>query len=384
MKIKYRIEMVSGREIELRDEMMEALVNGDIDLVEKDIQNGYQLNQRIKLALNDGCPKTMPIMIAVLAKNIEMVDLLVRYGAKLDMGKEHAVLYACQTCEEEMIRHIASLGAKVNVWDARGFNEYGHILSYFENSWEKQKVLFELLEELGVDVVKAGGAALRDSIKNLSPYLEKYGLEESEKIWYRHAIDYMLSKHVDVDYAVVDEVFAQRNQTALGTAVYDGYLEGVKLLVEHGADITIEGPEGRPYVVACQRGFKEIADYLREHEDPKLHDEAYLTALALERNMPQALIDFLKTDNPELEDTTEEHEIEYVRFLHFQELYEYRVKRTDYVVLTNEIDDYVKYLLWHPTKKKICYYDPEMEDFGELAGYEKFWADPFGYLDRMM
>ena len=32
MKIKYRIEMVSGREIELRDEMMEALVNGDIEI----------------------------------------------------------------------------------------------------------------------------------------------------------------------------------------------------------------------------------------------------------------------------------------------------------------------------------------------------------------
>ena len=383
MREKYKKVTIGYREVELRDEMISAIAKGNCAAAEHELKNGYPVNQKIELSRGDGAPKTMPIMIAILAKNREMIALLVHYGAKLDLGKEHAFLYACLTRDETIIRFVAGLGAKRNVWDARGMNEYRYITSE-EHTWEKQKHLYDLLEELGVNVQTGGGAAIRQSILHLSDPKGKSKRAKEARIWYRHILDYMLERKADVNYCVVDSVFALKNDTPLNVAAYEGYLEGVKLLVEHGADVTIEGPSGRPYIAACQQGYRKVAAYLRQKENPKLHDEAYLTKLAREKNMPEKLIAFLKQKKPKLQDTTGEHEITYVRFLTFMELYEYKVRRTNYVVLASEIEDYDKYLLWHPTKQKVCCYDPEMEEFIEFGSFAKFWAKPFDYLDRMM
>lgn len=55
--------------------------------------------------------------------------------------------------------------------------------------------------------------------------------------------------------------------TALQTACYGGYLQAVKLLIEHGADITARTPSGSTcLILAAKIGDPAVVSYLLEQD----------------------------------------------------------------------------------------------------------------------
>ena len=56
-------------------------------------------------------------------------------------------------------------------------------------------------------------------------------------------------------------------------------------LLEHGADVSMEPDWGRPYQIALSENKFEMAQYIKELEDPSLHDVKAREQFAREKNM---------------------------------------------------------------------------------------------------
>lgn len=62
---------------------------------------------------------------------------------------------------------------------------------------------------------------------------------------------------------VVNDVAGKSRNFALGSAIMDGRLDLVKLLVEYGADVNVLYAKRTPLIDAQRMGHEEIAEYLR-------------------------------------------------------------------------------------------------------------------------
>ena len=343
-----------------------AVWENNIETVTRYIEDGWNVNEIIEVNEQE---KITPIVLAVLKANYDMIDFLISHKAKLDCGRGHAMQYAIKLRNETLIRYLHKRGAKLT--GVKGTKAYNSIIYRFQTTAERIR-MFETLEDIGLSMKDYAGGALREII--LDCPLEGRD-DESLKFLLEHGADINFNKEDDS---------GSGDHTPLAIAAAYSDIELVKLLVEHGADVSMETDWGRPYQIALSENKFEMAQYIKELEDPSLHDVKAREQFAREKNMPDSLIALIREGEATITRESGEGEFDNEwRLLSITDIYEYNADGKKCIVLANCFDCSTGFLLlWNPRNKKICYWDTNMELYGVFASFDKFIENPFYYLDR--
>ena len=110
----------------------------------------------------------------------------------------------------------------------------------------------------------------------------------------RQAVDFFLAHGVDINFRARDQVFSD-SATPLLVAARNRDLNLCRLLVEHGADVSLSNRDGdRPYTVAVEQDDAALAAYFKSLEPPELHSLANRLHELKPYKLPPDLLDFLQ------------------------------------------------------------------------------------------
>lgn len=238
------------------DSFLDAVVKNNSYKIRKSLQNGFNPNyifKKYKFAT--------ALIIASEIGNIEIVKLLLEYGADTDIQTENrvtALISAIANDHIEIVKLLLEYGADTNVQDEDGWvplmsaTEIGNI--------EIVKLLLEYRADINIKT-KNGGTALIIASQN--------GYIEVVKLLLEHSAD----TNVQDENEVTPLMFASSN----------GYIEIVKLLLEYNVDTNVQGENGvTALMFASQNGYIEIVKLLLEHNvDTNIQAENGATALML-------------------------------------------------------------------------------------------------------
>lgn len=343
------------------NEIYNAVFYGEIDKLEGYIKNGWNVNEKIPMELWD---TRTPVMIGVKFQDYDLIEFLLKHKAKLDMRYHHALLEAISSTDEEMIRYVVSKGAKLEVEDHCGRNAYNYAYKEYSAGGANY---FPLLQELGLDIRNNAAGVLRSCI-----------CRDDHEIF-----DYVVSLGVDID---CEEKSSKT--TPLRTAIHCGNYEFVKKIVNLGANLELESKYGRPYIEALFLSRFEIAEFLRECENPELHSPDKMLTLAESYCLPEEVIAMMQNKDRKIYRSKFEEEADedsYFEIIKLEGLFEYKIGRKKYLCISSQVEEYpTLFLLWDAKKSKVVYYDYEQDLFGEFGSWKKFSMNPFRYIDAVL
>ncbi|XP_046554286.1 ankyrin repeat domain-containing protein 50-like [Haliotis rubra] len=213
-----------------------ACRGGDAELVK------YILSQKIIDMNSLGHDKNTPVMVAVECDHKEVVEVHLKYEAKLllgDKNRDDALHRACYAGQFDVVKYLLSL-TSVDI-NSRGLQKRTPLMVAAEQG---HKEVVELLVKHGADLF------LRD----------EHGDNALHRACYPGRFDvvkYLLSLNsVDINSGGF-----KKRTPAMSAAVW-GQTKVAKLLVKHGADLSLSGIEGNVLHVACQRGQLDHVKYI--------------------------------------------------------------------------------------------------------------------------
>jgi len=291
-----------------------------------------------------------PLELALMNNCFASVKWLVEHGANLNT--HHSFLVAVRYCQENIIRYLVEHGAKV-VDEA-----YANYDPYEQALFGEKIANLPLIHELGYQVEKYGVPAFRQAVMD----------------WNYEAVNFFISHGVDInDYET--EFSYPKTTTALCLAARFTDLKMCKHLVKHGADVTIPEKGGmRPYHIALERGYLEMADYFKSLEPTERHDlESKLSSLKLYK-LPDDLIEFLQGEQLRLHcGTGRDNDVAFIDFFSLADTLPMKIKRGNYLRISSCVHGYdTVYVLWSPKLKQIVLYDYEHEELKTIAPFDDF------------
>lgn len=227
--------------------MANMILHEDINGLMAELENGWNINEEFIVCKYI---KELPVILALYYNKLEVVGFLIKNGAELNRKGKPAIPAAADSCSIDTIKLLLKHGAELNAANNIGSNAIHRALI------NKRYHLIPELIALGIDV-KQDGAILRSAV-----FKRQYT-----------AIQILLDQNMDVNYHTPDMVFPY-NPTALCVAARNNDFATVKLLVEHGADVTIKDACGdRPLTAAQKNKNNEMIEYLRALEPEEGHNE---------------------------------------------------------------------------------------------------------------
>ena len=332
-----------------------AIYNNDLEALKKLL--GKRINKIIKI--NGAYPEPFtPLEVALYLNKKDIIKYLVDNNASYK-GKFHPkpIEIAVRCCDAETVRMFQN--------DLDSFDEEKKAELFKAVFWgDNQTENIDALESLGVTIAKYGGLMLRYSAFHNDIETVKFFLE----------------KGADVNYHKADSVFNDTS-TPILEAVRCNNFEIVRLLVEHGADISIKNKHGEsPYSLAVKNGNREIIELLAKYESKDLHNMKSKNAALQKYNLPNSLVDFLKGDKLKINFTNDKY-CKFIRFYQYLDTVETRWKRKKVLSLVAEVDNYsVVDIVWQPDKQMICGIDEEHCTFTPLASWEEFYMNMERYV----
>ncbi|WNC15930.1 ankyrin repeat domain-containing protein [Brevibacillus brevis] len=335
------------------------IYEGDVAALREALAQGWDMEQQIELSRYTS---VSPLHLALLAEQLPVVKLLIEHGANLNDREEPAFLIAVRYCDEETVRFVASQGARLDARNRVKSNAYSQ--AYYGN-----KANIPLIHELGLDIRKHGGYALRTAV-------DRRDLQ---------TVAWMLDHGADINFNATDQVYPYQ-ATPLTVAARNGDLAMVKYLVQRGADVTQTEKGGeRAYTIAVSGKHAEMADFLRSVEPPAFHDRENKLHALRSYKLPPELIAFLSGSDLCLELPNNECEVDYVQFFSLTDTVEMKAGRRKLLRLSAEVDNYSSIVIvWNPKAKCIGYYDEEHEEYGDLCPFAEFLAHPGVYLQKIL
>ncbi len=227
-----------------------------------------------------------------------------------------------------------------------------------------------LIHELGLDIKQHGGDVLRQAV-----------LDHDYK-----TLTYLLDQGADINYNQPDMVYPYR-ATPLTVAARMGKMDMVKLLIEHGADVTLAEKGGeRPYTIAVSNKDTVMADYLKSLEPVEFHNVENRKYELKKYKLTDELVRFLTGDKLRLELAQNEYEIGYIDFFALTDTIEMKAGRQKLLRLSADIDNYSDLqLVWNPKNKgRIGCYDMEHQVYADLCSLTEFLSQPEVYLIKFL
>ena len=216
-----------------------------------------------------GSPKfSTPLLYAINANNTEAVDLLIKFGADVnlmetDNNKFFPLALAVATGKEEMFRKLIDAGARVDRIGNMGYNLL-HIAA--ENDFvEVVPQLISLVNSRADEDITPLHIAVTFGHLRMVKMLIKNGADVKARYYY------------------IGDNKKRSVRSAMSIAVTKDQLDMVKILIENGADVNEKfDKKVTPLHFAAQLGYIDMAKYL-------IAKGADLNALTTERGTPYDL-----------------------------------------------------------------------------------------------
>ena len=334
---------------EVVPKVVENIINSDIDNLEKEYKNGWDIDQKIVLS---AYTDITPIEIAIQCNNEQAIRWLLEKGANVrakegDWGTP--ISAAARFCTTEICELFIRHGALEKLTKRQCKRIYDDI--FFGKNFKN----IDVFEKHGITVKKYGSNCLRSAIY------------EKDKKLAQMFLDY----GADLNYHEYDMMFTQQ-ETPVMVAAQRNSIDLVKWLVEKGADLTIKSKYGeRPYTIALLNKNQEMIEYIKNLEPENFHNEEALKAIIKCYRLPKEMVDFFKNENLRIE-FSGEIDSKYIEFYKLEDAVELTWKRKKYLSLVKYSDNYWVQLLWHSKDKKLYAFDGEHEEIFEVGDWDYF------------
>jgi len=218
-----------------------------------DNYDSYPLYEAIYTVLNNEVSTSSDGSFSLLENNIdlekmmEVIDLLLSYGADIKMISLNTVLSLGDADKKyELIKYLISKNASIY-----SYSWGGSFVSEFIKKFNRKPDFFNYLESLNIDYERVLDNEVRISHEIIENFNSKHHLD---------LLSYF-AKKIDLNTK------NQKGETPLIIALknqYSSSLEAVKILVEHGANTKLKDNSNKPasYWATFGAKNKEIADYL--------------------------------------------------------------------------------------------------------------------------
>ncbi|SDC08633.1 ankyrin repeat domain-containing protein [Niabella drilacis] len=340
-------------------EIAQQIMAEDIAALENKATSGWNISQKIQITR---WVAETPLTLALSEKRKKVLDWLLSKKVELNDAENPAILGGCSSGDIKTVKRLIEEGAAVNARHKTGKSAMGAAL--YGNHYH----LISVLIEAGYDL-KKDGSSLRQAVSN-----RQY-----------KAIALLLDQGVDVNFCKPDMVYPY-NSTPVHIAAKRNDVETVKLLVAHGADVTIKDHYGeRPYNCAAANQNEEMKAFLKALEPEQWHNEEQRLEALKSYKLPDALLKILRSADRRIELPGNEN----VRFIEFNALLDVKEvnwMKHKFLDLLSAVDNYSSdgFLVWYPKKKCFAFADYEHQEFKELCSVKEFFADPSTQIDKIV
>lgn len=338
--------------------LAKLIVDENIDALELEFANGLDINAPFQISeyINDP-----PVILALDQNKTEVLNWLLTKNVNLNLKGNPSILAAVRNCSIETLELLIKNGANVNAKHHVGKSAMGSIL------YSKRYELIPFLIANGYKIFEDGTSLRQAVFSRLYP-----------------AIKLFLELGIDVNLHKPDMVFPY-NTTPVGVAAENNDLDTVKLLVQHGANVTIKNKYGeRPYNYAVEHNNEEMVSFIKSLEPPQWHNEEQKIADLKTYKLPTELLDFLRSENRKIE-TLENDFVKCIVFNSLLNAKEVIWQKRKFLDLLLEVDNYEAggFLVWYPKKKCLASADYEHGEFKELGSWKEFLENPSIFIKKV-
>ncbi len=339
-------------------EQAQWIMQEDIAQLETLLQGDFDIDAELHVTQHVNVP---PVILALAENKLKALDWLLTHKVQLNNPEHPAIIMAASNCKVKTVQLLLDAGAEVNIRDRVGKTalhaalygkKYDTIPLLLANGYHKEK----------------DGKALRQAVSSrLYP-----------------AIKMLLEAGFDVNFHQPDMVFPY-NPSAVCVAAQNNDFATVKLLVAHGADVSLKDNYGeRAYNAAVAVKNEEMIAYIRALEPEQWHNEEQRLTDLKSYKMPEALIELLRNENRRIEIPNNEN-LQYLVFHSILDIKEVNWKKHKFLDLVAETDNYSAdgFLVWYPKKKCLAYADYEHETFTEICTVKDFLKDPGAQINKI-
>lgn len=340
--------------------LAQLLMDENITALEQEYANGLNINASFEICEYIEEP---PIILVLDHNKTNSINWLLTKNANLNLKGNPAIVTATQRCSAETIQLLIKHGAKINAKDHVGKTAMSAAL------YNKRIDLIPVLIAHGYNIL-TDGTSLRQAVSD-----RQY-----------KAIQLYLASGIDVNFYVKDMVYPY-NTSPVGVAAQNNDIELVKLLVQHGADLTIKNSYGeRPYNYAVENKNLEMMQFIQSLEPEQWHnEEKKITALKAYK-LPPELISLLRSHDRTFKiDETETH-VKFITFNSLLNVKEVSWHKHQFLDLLSEVDYYGAgggVLVWYPKKKCLASADYEHGEFKVLGSWKEFLANPSALINQI-
>lgn len=335
------------------------IMDEDIDGLEKAF-SALNINDDIKFS--DYTAGT-PLQLAISEGKKSVISWLISQGVNLNDEGSPSMVIAAQHGSPELLSILLTHGADINAI-SKPIGKSALKAAIYANNIDLVKWVIANGYDLKVD-----GSSLR-----LAVYRQ-----------FHQAVELLIETGVDVNLSQPDSIFPY-NSTPVQVAVEQGDMSLVKLLVKHGADVTIKNAYGdRPFTIACQNDNAEMQVYLKSLEPAQWHDIGERSAYFLSLGVSLECVEFLKgmTRKVEIDDS---YGVGYVVFNNLVTCKEFEWEGEQLIDLLHEVDNFdsTGFLVWNVRERCLGTLDYEHEEYKTLGSWECFMADPAAIIESIL
>ncbi len=334
------------------------IMEEDIDALEKLVDQGFDINKKFQMAKHT---TETPLELALCENKYKVLEWLLSHNVELNDKEDPAIVMASSNCNPEIIKLLLEKGA-----DIHAKNRVGKTAMSAALSWKKHENVSFLLKS-GYDLHK-DGTSLRQAVSSKQ----------------KQVVEIFLAHGIDVNFCEPDMVYPY-NSTPAHVAAENNDMEMLKLLVEHGADVTVKNRYGvRPYTCAVNNRNTEMQNFIKSLEPEAWHSEEQKLKELKRYKIPEKLMAIIRSENRRL-DFPQNTNVKHIIFNSVTELQKVTWKNHIFIDLLREVDNYCNegFLVWYPKTKRLAFADYEHEVFKELCGIRDFLADPEKQISKI-
>jgi hypothetical protein len=330
----------------------------DIAGLETTLGREWKLNQPFKFTA-DG-DDHLAIDLAIVENKQRVVDYLIEKRANLNVRSSPAILCAVESADAATIERLLDAGARIDAVNNGGSNAYSRAL--YSNRFD----LLPFLLAKGLRVDADGGVSFRQAVSNRQ----------------REAVEFFLKAGIDPDLQTPDMVFPFA-PTAVQVAARNDDFDMVRLLVDHGADVTLADAFGeRPFLEAVSNKNVVLQSYLGSLEPSAWHDPQRKIALLQSFGVTDDLIEFLQHKDRRV--YVNSKHCTWLDFHHLLNVRELGWSGGPYLVLLADRDYHCAcgWIAWSKRKRRLVAIDEEHDEVTMLGSWREFVADPEASLSK--
>ena len=330
-------------------QVVEYILNSDVENLEKEYKNGWDINK--KITLSEFITET-PLEIAIQCIKEEVILWLIEKGVNVKADVDDwgtPISSTARFLSSEMCELFIKHGALENLTKKQYKRIYTDI--YYGENFKN----IDIFEKYGVTVKKYGNNCLRKAVYDKNQKLAQMFLDYG----------------ADINYHEYDQVFTDNSTPVIVAATTDS-LKLVKWLVEKGADITIKNKFGeRPYTIAVLNENQEMIDYIKSLEPVDFHNEEARKSIIKKYKLPKDMVEFFNKGDLKIE-FSENIDSKYIEFWKLEDTVEMTWKRKKYLSLVKDLENYWLHLLWYPKEKTLYIFDAEHEEIFKIGDWSYF------------